>query len=368
MNRPQNDQTTISALNAIFAGRSNDPSHDPTKTVHIHRRNRAYVWNDEMQRKCLDSILKGYYIPPIICNSRVVDGRIRREVMEGGNRITTFRRILENKIRPLTDTERRMVDCFPITVVFMDNLTNEQQRDMFRRLNKNVRVTDGQLYAMSEEDSPLVQEALALLNKDDYPLRQRITDTFFDTRKVLDTDNPKNNLSAAVALVSGAIHGAKFITRSFDRQESVVSSQDPIDRARVVAVLTHILDIFNRADGLVELVDGRRRRGQWALGTRLGPMLYDVITTDDLNSVQMKWAQYLEKIRGGSIGSESAVSVGSAKNLTPDLLKRICAKVRIYVDENRLATDEELKEVRHNVGAVNHEEESTDGDNEDEEP
>jgi hypothetical protein len=366
MQRPQNDQTTISALNSIFAGRNNDPSYDPTKTVHIHRRNRAYVWNDEMQRKCLDSILKGYYIPPIICNSLVVDGRIRREVMEGGNRITTFRRILENKVRPLTDAERRTVDCFPITLVYMENLTNEQQRDMFRRLNKNVRVTDGQLYAMSEEDSPLVQEALALLNDDLYPVRQRITDMFFDTRNVLDNDNPKNNLSASVALVSGAIHGAKFITRSFDRQESAVSSQDPIDRTRVVAVLTQVLDIFSRADALVELADGRRRRGQWALGTRLAPMLYDVVTTDDVNMVQTKWSQYLAKVRSGALGGESAVSVGSAKNLTPDLLKRICAKVRIYVDEDRLATDEELRNVRHNVVAGDPEEESTDGDNDEE--
>jgi hypothetical protein len=366
MQRPQNDQTTISALNSIFAGRNNDPNHDPTKSVHIHRRNRAYVWNDDMQHNCLDSILKGYYIPPIICNSRIVDGRIRREVMEGGNRITTFRRILENKVRPLTEAERRIVDCFPITLVYMENLTNEQQRDMFRRLNKNVRVTDGQLYAMSEEDSPLVQEALSLLNDDLYPIRQRMTDTFFDTRKCLDNDNPKNNLSAAVALVSGAIHGPKFITRSFDRQESAVSSQDPIDRTRVVTILTHVLDIFSRADELVELADGRRRRGQWALGTRLAPMLYDVVTADDINAVQTKWAQYLAKIRNGEIGSESAVSVGSAKNLTADLLKRICAKVRIYVDENRLATDEELRGVRHNVVAGDTEEESTDGDNDEE--
>jgi hypothetical protein len=95
-------------------------------------------------------------------------------------------------------------------------------------------------------------------------------------------------------------------------------------------------------------------------------MLYDVVTADDVIMVQTKWSQYLAKVRSGALGGESAVSVGSAKNLTPDLLKRICAKVRIYVDEDRLATDEELRNVRHNVAAGDSEEESTDGDNDEE--
>jgi hypothetical protein len=342
----ENVQTTISGLDDQFAGRIGDDTYDSTKTIHIHRRNRAYVWNHEMRMKCLDSILKGYYIPPIICSTRTVNGREIREVMEGGNRITTFRRILENKVRELTDAERRLIDRFPITLVVMRDLNSKDQRDMFRRLNKNVRVTDGQLYAMSEDDSPLVQEAVALLNDDVYPLRQRITETFFDTREV--KDDGKKNLAAAVAIVSGCIHGPYHIVKSFDKQEEVVSRQENIDRIKVIDTLTRVLDIFRQADDIEELTDGRKRRGQWALGTRIGPMLYDILTNPDTAAIQLKWVQYLVKVRRGVPDSEDAVYVKMASHqLCPNLFKKISTKVKIYVEQNRLATDEELQNVVH---------------------
>ena len=350
MPHAENVQTTISALNDNFSGRIGDDTYDATKTIHIHRRNRAYVWNNEMQKKCLDSIVNGYYIPPIICNSRIVNGREIREVMEGGNRITTFRRIIEGKVSPLTDEQRRLVDRFPITVVVMKDLSTQQQRDMFRRLNKNVRVTDGQLYAMSEDDSRLVREAVALLEDDQYPLRQRITDTFFDTREIRGDDG-KKNLAAAVALVSGCIYGVDHIVKSFDKQETVVSSDVPIDRNKVVETLTHVLDIFKKADEIEELTDGRRRRGQWALQFRLGPMLYDVLTNPDTVAVQDKWVKFLVKVRRNLAGNEDAVRVKvSSHQLCPNLFKKISTKVQIYVDQNRLATDEELQNVIHDDG------------------
>jgi hypothetical protein len=350
MPNAENIQTTISALNNEFSGRREDDTYDDTKLIQIHRRNRAYVWNNEMQKKCLDSILKGYYIPPIICNSRIENGREIREVMEGGNRITTFRRIIDGKVSVLTDDERRLVDRFPITVVVMRGLNAQEQRDMFRRLNKNVRVTDGQLYAMSEDDSPLVREAVALLENDRYPIRQRITDTFFDTRTI-NGDEGKKNLAAAVALVSGCIHGVHHIVKSFDKQETVVSLQDPIDRNKVVENLTHVFDIFKKADEIEELTDGRRRRGQWALQFRLGPMLYDILTNPDTAAVQDKWVKYLVKVRQNLAGNEDAVRVKvSSHQLCPNLFKKISTKVQIYVEQNRLATDEELQNVVHDDG------------------
>jgi HK97 family phage prohead protease len=109
--RIENIQTTIASLNNDFSGRNGSHDYDEKKPIHIHRRNRAFVWNAQMQESCLDSILKGYYIPPIICSSQIkqvgANGYIeRREVMEGGNRITTFRRILNGNVRELTEEER----------------------------------------------------------------------------------------------------------------------------------------------------------------------------------------------------------------------------------------------------------------------
>lgn len=299
-----------------------------------------------MQKAFLDSILKGYYIPPIICSSRIVNGIERREVMEGGNRITTIRRLLNGDVRPLTPEETRVVESHPITLVVMRNLTSKQTREMFRRLNKNVKVSDGQLYSMSEEDSPLVREALALLNEDDYPLRTRINDYFFDTRN--NDNDGKANLENAVALVSCTLHGPEFITKSFTRQEEHVENQATINRNRVVTILGYAFDIFRQANDIAQIADRRKMKAQWTIGNYLGPILYDILM--NLNSVpqiQTKWANYLGKVRNNEENAQEAIIVSGAQNLNVDKLKRMSVKVDTYLKENRIMSKEELKEIKH---------------------
>jgi len=344
--RTENIQTTICALNGDFSGRRDAPGYDESKPIHIHRRNRAFVWSKDMQLKLLDSILQGYYIPPIICSSRIVNGVERREVMEGGNRITTFRRLLNGDVRELTPAEIRVVESHPITLVVMRNLTSKQTREMFRRLNKNIRVSDGQLYSMSEEDSPLVREALSLLNDDDYPLRTRINDVFFDTRNK-DNDG-KRNLENAIALVSGALHGPMFITKSFARQEDNVEDQTPIDRFCVVDVLDDVFDVFLQADELFPLANRRAARSQWAVGKYFGAILYDILMNPTtIVQIQKKWATYLSMLRRGDEGASEAYIVAGANNITVDKLKRICTKVDTYLSTGRIMTKEELDKIRH---------------------
>ena len=346
--RTENIQTTICALNGDFSGRRDAPGYDESKPIHIHRRNRAFVWSKDMQLKLLDSILQGYYIPPIICSSRIVNGVERREVMEGGNRITTFRRLLNCDVRELTPAEIRGVESHPITLVVMRNLTSKQTREMFRRLNKNIRVSDGQLYSMSEEDSPLVREALSLLNDDDHPLRTRVNDCFFDTRNK-DNDK-KRNLESAIALVSGAVNGPEFITKLFARQEDNVEDQTPIDRNLVVDVLNNTFDVFLQADELFPLANRRTTRSQWTVGKYLGAILYDILMNPTtIVQIQKKWATYLSKLRRGDEGASEAYIVAGANNITVDKLKRICTKVDTYLSTGRIMTKEELDRIRHPV-------------------
>ena len=356
--RTENIQTTMCALNGDFSGRRDAPGYDEAKPIHIHRRNRAYVWNRDMQVAFLDSILKGYYVPPIICSSRIVNGVERREVMEGGNRITTIRRIFNGDVRALTPDEIRAIESHPITLVVMRNLTGKQTREMFRRLNKSVKVSDGQLYSMSEEDSPLVREALALLNDDDYPLRTRVTDCFFDTRN---SDNDgKSNLENAMALVSGALHGPEFITKSFARQEEHVENQAAINRSRVVTILGHVFDVFRMADEIVPITDKRKTKSQWTVGNFLGAILYDVLMNlSAIHPIQTKWATYLGKLRNNDESAKEAVSVTGAQNISTDKLCRISAKVQMYLTENRILTREELGAIRHPI-PVDEEDEDTD--------
>lgn len=350
-------QTTINQLNNDFAGRKGDEGYDETKRLHIHRRNRPFVWNQEMQEKLLDSILNGYYIPPIICSSKFENGSERREVMEGGNRITTFRKILTNQVRELTDNERRIVESYPITIAVMRNLTPKQQRIMFRRLNKNVKVSDGQLYAMSEDDSNLVKEAMALLNDPEYPLRN-IIDTYFFKTKDADNDG-KTNLANAIALVSGAINGINFITKSYNTQEEKVECQTPINRDNVIRVLGPVFEVFSIAETQQPLSDNRRKRGQWNVGYLLGVILYDVLQNPcEIRKVQEKWVNYIVKLRQKVVNVDEAIKLtGGAQNLNATRYKRISKKVDIFLNENRLASETELKQYIHEEEDIGNNEE-----------
>lgn len=343
---PENIQTTINSIDIDFAGRKEFADYDDTKLIHIHRRNRAFVWNTEIQQKLLDSIIKGYYIPPIICSSNIENGVEKRYVMEGGNRITTFRRILTNKVKKLTDEEYRKVISYPMTIVVMRNLTPKQQREMFRRLNKSVRVSDGQLFAMSEDDSPLVQEAIALLKEDKYPLRELMI-THFGELKDKDTDS-KSLLANAVGLISGALYGPKFITSSFNTQEEKIELTEPLNRTSITTMLGNVFEVFSMADQKITISSSRQKKGQFTLGKYLGAILYDLHTNPGMSQkVQKKWCNYLIKVRKEERNAEEVVKIKGAQNLNADKLKRISESVRIFNEENRIASPEELKHYHH---------------------
>jgi len=354
---------TIGDLNSQFAGRRPnrmDPEieravYNPDALYHIHRRNRAYAWTRDMQEKMIDSLLKGYPVPAIYClhtlEAGVAGGAVqeRNDIMDGGQRTTTFRLILNETVRPLTAEERMTISGRTVNVIIMRGANAEDQRTMFRRLNKSVKVTDGQLYTMSADDSPLVREAVAFLDDDDYPLRALITRHFFDTRQA---DNAgKKNLENAVALISGALQpGVGFITKSFNVQEEHVNNQAPINRALVCQWLSQLFAIFSLADETEPLADKRKKRGQWSVGKWLGVMLYDLKTNADVDPyavlrVQEKWASYLIRVRRGDARAEDASTLAGAQNLTAIRYRRISTKVAIYLAEDRIASDEELKQI-----------------------
>lgn len=351
--RTETIQTTVSALNREFAGRIGSIDYDECKFIHIHRRNRAFVWNPEMQESLLDSILKGYPIPPIYCSQSIKPNSsgvhvMRREVMEGGNRITTIRRILNGDVRELTEDERRIVDSHSITLVIMHDLTGKQTREMFRRLNRNAPVSSGQLYSMSEDDSPLVREALALLNDADYPLRTQITEHFSDMQNK--DGVAKKNLESAVALVSGILHGPLYITRAFARQEKHVEDQTPINRDHIVEILGQVFDVFRRANMIRVLTNYQKKKAQWPVQKYLGYILYDVLMNpDSIPEIQQKWANYLGKVRNEELNAEEALKnpVSERSGITAHRFCRMSMKVQVYLETGRIMSKSELEVIFH---------------------
>lgn len=66
----QLQQQSVGIINSNFAGRPDTQGYDASKSFHIHRKNRPFVWSFKMIETLLDSILRSYDVPSILCQQR----------------------------------------------------------------------------------------------------------------------------------------------------------------------------------------------------------------------------------------------------------------------------------------------------------
>ncbi len=251
----QLQQINVGMIHSNFAGRPDTLGYDASKSFHIHRKNRPFVWTFKMMQCLLDSILRSYDVPSILCSTKMEGRQVKHYLLDGGNRITALRKILNDEIRPLTPEERTKIEMYNLNVVFLSNMSEKDEREMFRRAANGVKPTDGHLYKMSEIDSRLVQVAVMILEDSTFQHRALMTQVMFDTTP---TENGESrdtksqvNLANMVALISGLMNGPDFITKSFDRQYRWVDADTPIDTDILFRKIHHILSIFKEADSHV---------------------------------------------------------------------------------------------------------------------
>jgi hypothetical protein len=350
---------SLFVLDAAFTGRdipSFPGGYVPERLYRLHRRQRADVWKHEHRLKLLDSILRGRYIPPIITHETVEGREIHRDILDGGNRISAIRRILEGEVRLLTDEERRTVERYMITVVVLRNLTPTDIRIQFRLLNRVVRVSAGHLYHMSAEDSPLVVYAYSLMNEGDSPLRLRILELFGEN--ALKDNASRGGLENVVALCAGAQHGVTHLTRSFDINEDILSL--PLNRDLIETRLGLAFTAIERANALMPVgwvADGRVMKGEFNIGRYLAAILYDLLPHGTLGEigyepappntdvVLTKWARIIAEARQEVPGALLAVTVPGAQNLNGRKLRKISRQVDFYLANGRMPTDRELTDI-----------------------
>jgi hypothetical protein len=357
------EQTTFGVVLDNFTGRRDDKEYEArrNKMYSIHRRNRAYVWKVDKRKRFLDSIHKSYHIPAITVHEVILLGpdgtpRVVREIMDGGNRITTARKIDTDEVGfPVTAVDKAALRAAPITIVVLRGLSTPQQREMFKRMNDPTKVSAGQLYAMSD-DASLVQEALAFLEDPTYPERERL-DKHFPTVALTDKktgarkdSDGRTVLANAVGVVAGLLYGPNNITTSFDRQEEYLLKD--IDRSAYLPCLAIVLDILDAADEALPDFDKRNRVKQWGLGFVLGAMIYDIKNgVATVPVIREKWRNYIVRVRAKTPDAEEAITaIGGANNLKATRLLRASMRVETFLSDGRLLTKDELKSVHH----INH--------------
>ncbi|KAG9284651.1 hypothetical protein G9A89_004693 [Geosiphon pyriformis] len=144
---------------------------------------REVVWTPTKQSHLIDSILKNFYIPPIIFSCKKLDStRWMRICIDGKQRLTSIRRFMENEIphtnpaegnlkkryyrgatqnqRHLSDSERECFDCSELVCVEYYDLTLNQEQEIFSRVQLGMPLTAAEkLQAIS---SPLAEYAHTL--------------------------------------------------------------------------------------------------------------------------------------------------------------------------------------------------------------
>ncbi|CAG8452303.1 6762_t:CDS:2 [Paraglomus occultum] len=157
--------------------------------------------NPEFQRgtkqsHLIDSILKNFYVPPVIFSCKKLDNkRWLRVVIDGKQRLTSIRRFMDGEIphtspseggtskkyyrsvssnsRCLSDAERELFDCSELVCVEYYDLTLAQEQEIFSRVQLGVALTAAEkLQAIS---SPMADFAHNLYST--YPTLATIIDT-----------------------------------------------------------------------------------------------------------------------------------------------------------------------------------------------
>jgi hypothetical protein len=347
-------------LDRQFSGRNEagfPGGYEPTALYLLHPRQRAEVWKREHQLKLLESFDRGRYVPPIIVHEVIENNIRRRYILDGGNRFSAVRRILRGTVRELTADELLRVRSYTIMVVVLRGLDAAEIREQFRLLNRVVRVTDGHLYYMSREDSPLIDYACRLMEDPEHPLRAQIV-ALFGEAVLQDTDS-RGTLSNLMALCAGAQHGlgprtasGKYpqchITRSFDVNCDILGV--PVDAALIETRLRICFAAFERADDIIRMADARVRKGEFNVGRYLGVMLHDLAVGIDPMVLVGKWSQTIASVRDGNGTMANATTIKGAQNLNHRKMSQISFQVDFALGHQRMPNEAELHEWRARTG------------------
>lgn len=357
---------SIYQLNQNFTGRDTPGfpgGYDPTRSYRLHPRQRAEVWKYKHRESLLESIRVGRYIPPIIVNRVMLpSGKFVYDILDGGNRVSAFRRILDGGEFVLTDEERLVVNTATIEIVVLDGMTAEEIRKQFIVLNRSVRVSHGHLYHMSAEDSPIVRYAISIITDVDHPLHAVIVGLF--TQNALTDSAAKGVLENVVALCAGAQYGEKHLTKSFDINEPILHG--PVNADLINERLGHAFDVFRRANLLQPMEDGRKKRGNFSVGRYLGGIIYDLLphgtpgtasyeaAPTNIEPILQKWARVIAAIHAEDLASDMALlatTVPGANNINPRKLRKMSKQVEFYLAYGRVPSAVELRDlVAHTVG------------------
>lgn len=125
---------------------------------------REIVWDEKKQKGLVNTLLEQYPIPPLNFVQNNDPVLAKYECMDGKNRLQAIFLFVHNeltvngrKFEDMSENDREDFKCINIQVCIFDNLTYEQRREYFRRIQEGVNLTQTEIM-WSLEDKNIVVE------------------------------------------------------------------------------------------------------------------------------------------------------------------------------------------------------------------
>jgi hypothetical protein len=293
----------------------------------IPEHQRDYVWKYDRQNGLIDSIMRGYVIPPLMLHE-YEPGRF--DIEDGQQRVHTIFLYTQNRFGwkrddgpavyyndegevSMTESERQKFNSHPLYTIQFANATMEQISDIFERLNSGKSLSDNDKF-WNRRDTPLIQF-----------VKQTLFGSHLERVQAVFTDKVKfsrGNLSNAVGMIAACMYGRDFITTSFSRLLQGGVLKEPVTAAaerRCLRRLDRLLSLYESVDALSpypvqKLLSSKtpagklryakadtKKKEQFTLGKFSAYYIFDLIVGDgerpDADDRDDEWRQFLMSCR-----------------------------------------------------------------------
>lgn len=280
---------------------------------------RSYVWERSRKSGLIESMIIGYPVPPVFAK-RVDDGTGKRggniyHIMDGKQRLSTVKEFLNDefaltdltpvvymdeeldcecetdisgmKFSELPDALQNHLYTFNFNVTYFDNLTKDEERELFKRLNAGKPLSTKSRTLASAKD---IEE---LLDIGSHKLFEEML-----TEKARDNKNQVTIVMKSWAMLNKDVNDVSFASKDFNPmiEETEISDTEKVE---LVKVFDFIVDVHS------ELVDNKEKDVAKKLYTEthlvsLIPYFRKAIENDINESMIAEWLINLFKTENDS--------------------------------------------------------------------
>ncbi len=293
----------------------------------------AAAWKTAKQEAFIDSIMRNFPIPNIICN-RDADGRLA--LYEGRHRTETLWRFANGHLKwngksyaELTDIERYQFNEHTLLLLVIQDATLDQLSEVFERLNNGAPLSDSDKF-WNRRHTPLVKLTLEVVL------------THAGLRRVWgDVDmNNRRQLANYVGLTAGIVLDSNCFTSSYMRlHEHLELDGKTYEESKAVleAWLEVLVNFYEEANTRFPATKRKELSKYRKIGFINAYLLTDLWNcgSDDMtteHACKEKWLTLIGHLRNPQTAKAAAAALATkgAQNLTETKIATVIEQVEAY--------------------------------------